>query len=219
MTPELETRIRATVLSLQGWCSPDKAVDLANAILKTKATVSVQIGVFAGRSLIPMAMAHAEQKHGIVWGIDPWSPQESIKGQGKADTDWWSKVDHDLFYRSTLDSVQRLDLTPFVNIIRARSDDVTPPPVIDVVEIDGNHSEQSIRDVDRFASCVRDGGFCFLDDLGWSNGGPAHAADRLLQIGFVEVARRDDAAIYQRHIKMSPTVANVRGKGRPRKAK
>lgn len=173
-------------------------MDLAEAILKLHADISVEIGVYAGRSLVPMAMAHAEMNHGVVWGIDPWTPQASVAGQGKADAEWWGKLDHEIMYQKTLDTLARLGLTGVVNILRATSDAVEPPDVIDFLHLDGNHSEQSVRDVERYANRVRNGGMVFLDDVHWSNHGVEHAKERLLGMGFELVSTQGTGEMFRR---------------------
>lgn len=209
----LSTRIAAMIPTVTGWCSIEKGNDLALAVLKSKSSVSVEVGVFAGRSCIPLAMAHREQNHGIVIAIDPWSSAESIVGQGAADTEWWgTKVDHEIIYQGFLASLKAHDLEKWVEVIRAPSDSVTPPKQIDVFHCDGNHSEQSVRDVERFGSLVGPSGFLFLDDLGWSNLGPKHAADKLPSMGFTKLFDRDTGAMFQRQ---PAKTASAKKRGRP----
>lgn len=200
MPAPLNTRIATIVPSITGWCSVEKANDLALAIIKLRSSVTVEIGVWGGRSVVPMALAHQEQDHGIVWAIDPWSPVASTEGYDKVNSDWWGAQNHEVVYRGFLDTLRLNGVERFVNVIRKKSDDVEPPPVIDMLHIDGQHTEQAVRDVERFASKVRDGGFCFVDDIGWSGGGPARAVTRLLEMGFVKVFDRDTGAMFEKAV-------------------
>ena len=62
-----------------GWCSIEKAYALASAIIALRPGVVVEIGIWAGRSLIPMALALKKVGAGKIIGIDPWRAEESAK--------------------------------------------------------------------------------------------------------------------------------------------
>lgn len=183
----------------QGWCTPEKGNELALAVLKTKASVVVEIGVFFGSSLLPMAMACAEQKHGIVWAIDPWSKEAAIEGYDGANADWWgNKVDLESVYQTFLSHLKTQGVEQYVKVVRARSDDVEPPDEIDLLNVDGQHTDQASRDVERYASRVKMNGFCYMDDVDGWNGAPARAVEKLLKLGFVKIFNRDTGAMFQR---------------------
>ena len=209
----LSARIAALVPTVTGWCSVEKANDLALAIIKLRATVSVEIGVWGGRSCLPMAMAHQEQDHGVVWAIDPWSPGASVVGYDKANADWWGAQNHEAVYQSFLANLKLNGLEKYVHVIRNKSDDVDPPGVIDLLHSDGQHTEQAVRDVERFASRVRPGGFVFCDDIHWSGGGVERSVAKLLTMGFKQIFTRDTGAMFQRE---EPGVKKVRAKRKPK---
>ena len=197
----LSQRITALIegpMQGQGWCTPAKAHDLALAVLKTKSSVTVEIGVFYGRSLIPMAMAHKEQGHGVCWAIDPWNASEAIKGQNEVNADWWAnKVDLNMVHDTFVAHLKVQGLEDYVRVMRRASDEVIPPHEIGVLHVDGNHSDQAIRDVERFAPNVVMNGFCFMDDLKW-HPGIETAVDRLKKMGFVHRFDRDTGAMFER---------------------
>ena len=60
-----------------GWCSIAKGEFLVDLVLKHQPKVIVEIGVWGGRSLIPMASALKSLGEGIAYGIDPWDSLES----------------------------------------------------------------------------------------------------------------------------------------------
>lgn len=198
MPTPLHSRIAALVPSLTGWCSVEKANDLALAIIKIRSSVTVEIGVWGGRSLIPMALAHREQAHGVVWAIDPWSAKASVEGYDKANSDWWGAQDHDLVYRNFLANLKANAVEEYVRVVRMKSDDVEPPENIGLLHLDGQHTDQTIRDVERFASKVIPNGFCFVDDIHWSGGGVERGVEKLLTLGFVKLFVRDTGAMFQR---------------------
>lgn len=183
----------------QGWCTPAKANDLSLAILKTNAKVVVEVGVFFGSSLLPMAMACAEQKQGICWAIDPWDREAAIEGYDGENAEWWgNKVDFEHVHRTFLNYIDSLGVRDYVRVIRRKSDDVIPPHEIDLLHLDGQHTDQTIKDVERFASKVKCGGFVFVDDLKWQGGGVGRAVEKLLTMGFVKLFDRDTGAMFER---------------------
>lgn len=175
-----------------GWCPLQKALDLAAAVIAFRPKMSLEIGVFGGKSLLPIAMACEAIDHGVVIGIDPWSPAASSEGYTGENAQWWGHLDHEGIYRAFIAGVDRLGLKNRVAIERAKSDDAAVPETIDLLHIDGQHTEQAIRDVNRFAAKVRLGGIVCMDDLLWQNNGVEHvrqAVEALLALGFVELHR------------------------------
>ena len=195
----LFSAIQDLVPRCHGWCSVVKAQALAAAVLTLRPKVSVEIGVFGGRSLLPMALAHKETGIGTIIGIDPWSNSASAQGQlNPDDLSFWSTCDHEAIYRDFTERVQLTGTGDVINIIRSRSDDVRPPKVIDLAHLDGNHGEQALRDAKRFTPNIRVGGLCFLDDLDWSGGAVRKAEQFIQSIGFTMLYSMDTGAMYQR---------------------
>lgn len=193
-------QLESILPSLPGWCELPKATDLVSTVIALRPNTVVEIGVFGGKSLIPMALACQALGSGKVIGIDPWSAAASAEGYEGANKEWWTtKVDHDAIYHRFCTALLNLGLTEkHVEIFRKKSDDVTPPEVIDLLHVDGQHTDQALRDVERFATKVRCGGFCFTDDDNWSGGGPAAACKRLLEIGFVPLYKSGTGTAFQR---------------------
>lgn len=212
----LQAKIAAIVPTITGWCSVEKGQDLALAVIKTKSAVTVEIGCWGGRSLIPMAMAHAEQQAGIVWAIDPWSPQASTEGYDTVNANWWGSQNHEAVYQGFLLSLKTTGVEQYVKVVRQKSDDVEPPPAIDVLHLDGQHTDQAVKDIARFAPAVVPKGFVFIDDIGWSGGGVGRAVEKLLTMGFVKVFDRDTGAMFQRQEKPAAP-AKRRGRGPAKK--
>lgn len=209
MTEELKREICRAVETLHGWCDATKAILLCEEIEMMDARLVVEIGVFAGRSLIPMAMMmRALGNGGKVVGIDPWSAQASTEGYTGQNAAWWSEVvNHDQIYGGFMRSLETEGVVGQVEIIRKKSDEVEPMQGIDLLHVDGQHTEQAIRDVDRFARNVRRGGICCMDDIDWSNDGKrdvARAADHLKAIGFSEKFPIGTGAMFVRTKLLSP---------------
>lgn len=177
---------------IPGWCPLQKALELAATVVALRPKICVEIGVYGGKSLLPIALACESVRAGVVIGIDPWSPAASAEGYTGENATWWGRLDHEGILKSFFANVDRLGLKDRVAVERAKSDDALLPPTIDLIHLDGQHTEQAIRDVKRFCSNVRLGGIAVLDDLEWINDGKAHVAmavTELLSLGFVELHR------------------------------
>lgn len=193
-------QISEIVPTLDGWCSVKKAHTLASIIVAIRPENVVEIGVWGGRSLIPMAMACKWLNHGTVTGIDPWSAGESVKGQTPDNANWWGKVvNHDAMYAKCIESVTKAGVMSRTNIVRTTSDDY-PASVTQcqLLHIDGNHGEQAYKDTLKFAPTVSIGGFIFMDDIGWSEGHVARGCQWIMDHGFKKLYNLDDGAVFQR---------------------
>jgi predicted O-methyltransferase YrrM len=184
-----------TMPAMDGWCSIEKATALANTVLKHKPTVCVEIGVYAGRSLFAIATALQQLGQGRVLGIDPWTVEASVAGweNDPANRDWWSgktsKLDHNAIYQQCCEYRKKLQLEACTEIFVGTSDEAAKllrivsyalerhaqrPTYIDLLHIDGNHSEQqALRDVQNYVPLVEPGGFVFFDDMSWGTTKPA----------------------------------------------
>jgi predicted O-methyltransferase YrrM len=78
-TGSIEADVLHYMSELHGWCAPGKAKLLVDLVLKTKPNIILEIGVWGGKSLIPMAYALRENGRGIAYGIDPWESHESVQ--------------------------------------------------------------------------------------------------------------------------------------------
>lgn len=183
---------------LHGWCSIPKAEAMASSVLAIRPETVVEVGVWTGKSCVPLALSCAYNHFGKVVAIDPWSHDASVTGQTGANLDWWNSVNHDEIYNIFISEINRLNLNAYVQVNRAKSDDVEPPPNIGVLHIDGNHSEQAIRDVERYAPNVILGGFTFCDDIHWDGGGVNIAVQRLTKLGFKHLYDIGDGGMFQR---------------------
>jgi predicted O-methyltransferase YrrM len=188
----------ALAVNPHGWCSPEKAQILASIVLAIRPATSVEIGVFGGRSAIPIALAHKYLGFGNMVAIDPWSKEASIEGYQGQDKEWWEKIDHDKIYEVFMRQVTERALENVTTVLRAKSDDVQPPTQIGLLHIDGQHTEQAVRDVQRFAVNVVRGGFVVTDDITWPGGGVQRAVSFLKSIGFVHLYELGTGAVFQR---------------------
>lgn len=165
------------VAETMGWCSREKATKLIDITLSIDKPTVVEIGVFGGSSLLPLALA-CQANGGRCFGIDPWSAAAATRGMiAEEHIAWWSREDLDAAYWHCAGHVLRLGLDKHVSLLRETSDQAAGRfglESIDLLHIDGNHScEQSLRDATGWLPKVRRGGWVVFDDVYWSEGGHA----------------------------------------------
>ncbi len=201
MNPQLQKEISDLIrptpprMPMEGWCTQEKAMELAALVLQTKPVCIVELGVFGGRSLLPQVLALRENGSGMAFGIDTWNAEISIENFDGTNPDdarqiaWWGQVDMHEIYRGCARMIEALKLDDFVALIRGRSEliaDRFALESIDVLHIDGDHQESSsCRDVVLWLPRVRPGGWIWFDDTNWPQ---TQAALRLLE-GVATMAR------------------------------
>ncbi len=211
LTPTLFQQIHDSIAE-GDWCTTDKALTLASIVVATRPKVVVEIGVWTGASLIPMALAARSLGEWVdcttqrasrckVVAIDPWDPAASMEGQIEVNAKWWGTAPHEWAYGEFCQKLERYELQDVVEIVRMRSDVAPPPANIGLFHCDGNHSDQAVDDVVRFAPNVRAGGVVVLDDFNWDGGAVRRAGQALEGMGFralYEIDQKSFARVYQR---------------------
>lgn len=168
------------------WCSLEKAQTLASLVVGFRPRLVVEIGVWSGGSLVPMLLAMQSIKTGRAIAIDPWSSVSSCRDEVPQNVEWWAAVDHEAALRRFLARLEVYDLASLCEVWRHPSDSCIPPDGIELLHVDGSHTDQAIRDVDRFARNVVRGGILVLDDVGWEGGGVQRALELARSIGFTD---------------------------------
>lgn len=153
---------------LEGWCTKNKASVLIDIIFMLNPDTIVEVGVWGGKSLIPMAHALRANAKGMIYGIDPWDSNESADGMEGANLDWWSSVDHKMILQNLEKKIGEFGLQNQITLIKTTSQLAPVILDIDILHIDGNHSEKaSTLDVSKWVPLVRKGGIIIFDDLNW----------------------------------------------------
>lgn len=169
LNDQIKNRAFQYMNKLEGWCTKYKASTLIDYVCLLQPEIIVEIGVFGGKSLVPMACALQENGHGVIYGVDPWSSVESSVGMDGVNLEWWSHVDHTKILRGLQDSIKEFSLNDQIRLIQATSLDAPEIHNIDMLHIDGNHSDEtSYIDVIKWVPLVRSGGLVIFDDVNWS---------------------------------------------------
>ncbi len=165
----LKARVLNNMRQLEGWCSNEKASILIDIIAELKPETIVEIGVWGGKSLIPMAYALNYNGKGKIYGVDPWSTQESAEGMDGVNHTWWSSVDHVKILKGLQVKIQEFHLQDQIVLIRTTSEHCPVISDIDILHIDGNHSDKaSFLDVIKWVPLVKSGGLIIFDDVNWA---------------------------------------------------
>lgn len=169
----LKEKVVAELPSLEGWCTKEKAREFIDFIFEEQPEIWVEIGVFGGSSLFPVLSAFQCLDQGIAIAIDPWDKMECIKYydpiEDKADFRWWGKLNLNQIYSSFLNMLKQNAFEPYCTVIRASSQNaIEEIDSIDVLHIDGNHSEApSLKDVELYLPKVKSGGYIWMNDSLW----------------------------------------------------
>lgn len=185
-----------------GWCSLDKAgsfIDYIDDICnRVENPVCVEVGVFGGKSVLPVALELKRHNKGKLYAIDPWTNLEASKGYEDLgqEYNYWANVNLQYMYEFFINLMKEHDVEKFVEVIKTTSDDAPVIEDIDFLYIDGQHTDQAHRDVLKFATRVKLGGYCVADDVAW--GEVKHVPNMLEALGFMHVHYLDTAYVYKR---------------------
>lgn len=179
---------------LEGWCPQQKAAVLIDLVLIKSPELIVEIGVFGGKSLIPMAYALKEIGKGKIIGIDPWSHAASAEGMEGVNYDYWMSVNHELILSGLLQKIYQFGLVNYIDLVRSTSLNAPIIQNIDFLHIDGNHSDEtSYADVTKWVPLVRRGGIVIFDDINWAT--TKRAVDWLNQ-NCIKISEFQDTSIW-----------------------
>lgn len=154
----------AMMNTVPGWCSSEKALFMMDIIKENKCRHCIEIGVFAGMSLLPIAKALQYNGKGKIFAIDAWDTSEATKGFNPPDSNytWWGQLDFNYFYKQTLNLINKNKLNKFCSIIKQSSQSAAhlfSDEMIDFIHLDGNHNEEfAFQDITDYFPKIKDGG-------------------------------------------------------------
>lgn len=190
-----------------GGCSQSKAYLMAWLIRRYGMQITVDIGVYRGRSLFPQALAHKRFAGGVVYGVDPWSASEAREDDNpekkKAIDRFVNRTDFEAIYQN-VDSLNH-DLGYENHCVLLRQTSASAASYFeqenlffDMVHIDGNHDTAKVmEDVDLYLLRLNGNGFIVMDDVSWSSVRPAYEALRSkTSLVFERVDKANDYAVF-----------------------
>jgi hypothetical protein len=188
---EFLEKVGAVVVTLNGWCTPEKAQWIARWIVDHRCVSVVDLGVFGGRSLIAMGLAMLQlEKERPGWpgrciGIDSYSNSDCVEGEeSAAGKDYWKGLDLGAVRRNAEDAIEQQGLKMICELMimtGVHAVERFGDGTLDLVHVDGSHSQaESTRDVKLWWPKVRNGGLMVMDDTNW----PTVAAARSMVAGW-----------------------------------
>lgn len=185
---------RAWEDTLPGWCFVPKMVQMAGLVLREQPQLCIEVGVYGGRSALPVAAALRHNRKGLLRAADPYSGTEALKGTLPPSEAWWGAADLNevlaLFLQARLVS----GLEPWLEFDRVPSALFLArlaPDSVDVAHVDANHSEEgALADVTATWAALKPDGWLWLDDTDWSSLRPA--------LNWLDSARAEQVADFTR---------------------
>jgi len=169
---KMRHNIKSLALTIEGWCTKEKALALFDVTIKYKPIICVEIGVYGGNSLFPIAMGLKYLNQGIVYAIDSWSNDDSTQhlSYGGVNYEWWKDQDLNAIYKYFLMLLKTLELEHQTIILKKNSEQAAQElPPIDMLHIDGNMSEESVYfDLITYFPKVKQNGLIWLNNAKWT---------------------------------------------------
>jgi len=133
-TDDLRIRLKDVATRLPGWCPEEKAVWMADHIVRQGYKTATELGVYAGRSVFPIALAIAANQGHAVYAVDAWDNAVATSAStSERDDIGWEAVDlvaiKSQFLRETISQ----NLVSLIKIIEL--------PSADFLHTNGKHSE------------------------------------------------------------------------------
>lgn len=186
---------------MEGWCTPEKATRLYNLVLESDAQLICELGVFYGKSLMPMGFACAAKGSGQVIGVDAWDNYAALEGNNdERNNEWWLNINMDTAFQSTLNTISDNDLNFHTQIAKAKSVDAVglfPDYSLGILHIDSVHNEVVItRELELYTPKIKPHGFLIADDTSWFEAKAGYA--KLPEFGLKLIEDHTDWQIWQK---------------------
>jgi hypothetical protein len=175
----------------------------------------VEVGVWAGRSLLAMALGQASLASPAsmasprTYGVDPWSADATMEGwhgpgnkisSRKHEIDeGQDEIDHEAAYNTCRALVSDMQHVILLRVSSAGAAPGFAPGIVDVVHIDGNNSADSVlADLGSWAPTVKAGGCLVLSSAGGRSRPAYNARQWLACNGWVATEDHVTWAVYRR---------------------
>lgn len=173
----LKVQVHEACESLTGWCSDNQAEILIDIVLRDRPETLLQVGVFGGNALIPLAAALKANGKGTLYAADPASlprmPDESESGSSGF---FGSAFNLKLFREYLIERIHEFELNDQIVFF----DGEFSLSEIDMIYLDGGCSALSLeREVVRWIPLLRSRGWVIMTWFGNSSEGASKALEWL----------------------------------------
>ncbi len=187
--------------SLEGWCSPEKAAILYDLVRNSDSQITIELGVYGGRSLIAMAMAHKDKGSGFTIGFDAYSTKVCVEGTNSPlNNEYWEKQDLQKIYHGTIDSIKKLGVDDYCSVVKMKSQTaglLIRDNCIDILHQDSNHNVETITaELELWTPKLKKGALWIADDVQWVEAKDAYA--KIPEYGFDLIADHYEWAVYKK---------------------
>jgi Methyltransferase domain len=173
----IEEVVQSVPVDYGGGSGSGKALVIADLIAQFGVRDTIEIGVYRGRSLLPVATMLKIAGAGVATGIDPWVADEALQEDthavGPEVNEWVRSHPWDDTYQSVVDRIEQYSLTEHCRILRMTSEAAAPQipdASVGLVHVDGNHDRAAVeQDVELYLPKLKPGGFLVLDDASWDS--------------------------------------------------
>lgn len=156
--------VESQAYKIGGWCESNKQRYMMHAVVRHNMTRVYEIGVYEGKSAIPIAKALQMVGYGKLYPVDSYCLADMTANNEVYEEQFFSEETHSKFWGH----VKRLRLGEFVANLPPTSSyeaSLKYHTVADMIHIDGNHSEWcSLQDFFWWTPKLRKGGILVLDD-------------------------------------------------------
>lgn len=173
MYQEINNILEKITWDFGGGCPFEKAFIMADLVCKYNLKTTVEIGVYRGRSLLPIALAHKLSTQGIAYGIDPYKLEEALENDTPFTEDiekFCLALDFDSLHKDVLNLIESYQVVEHCILLRQTSKEainyfIDNDIYFDLLHIDGNHdTEKVMLDVNLYLPRIKPGGFIVMDD-------------------------------------------------------
>lgn len=151
------------------WVSAEKIHLIMDLIYMTKPEKCVEIGVYRGSSIMPIASSLKYNQSGKVIAIDAWSNDVATQYLDWKDPNrpGWASVNMNELYSTFMQRLQARNLKSYCTVLRNSSQEACDLiDEIDFLHIDGDHSDVgALEDVNLYLPKVKSGGFILYSNL------------------------------------------------------
>ena len=154
---------------IHGMCSQHRASFLIDLIIAIQPQTVVEIGVYGGKSLIPMAFALRANGSGTIYGIDPWNKMDAIEGTQGELRNWLNSLDYEYVLYCLNYKMEQYSLQNQIQLVRSTAMDAPAIPDIDILLFDRYFSEEDAYiEFNKWVPLVKSGGIIIVNNVSWA---------------------------------------------------